>query len=101
MLSLLLCCYLLSSRPLSARSDSKSKSFTDQLLEFSADVILCYLVTSLGSGYCWQVSGMSFLSQSSACALWVMAAGGGQVGDVVMTSVVKDNPNEASGSVSV
>lgn len=45
--------------------------------EFSADVILCYLVTSPGSGYCWQVSGMSFLSQSSACAAWVMAAGGG------------------------
>lgn len=30
-----------------------------------------------------------------------MAAGGGHVGDVVMTSVVKDNPNEASGSVFV
>lgn len=41
--------------PLSACSDSKYKSCANQLLEFSADLILCYLVTSPGNCRCWQV----------------------------------------------
>ncbi|XP_010570131.1 PREDICTED: cAMP-regulated phosphoprotein 19 isoform X2 [Haliaeetus leucocephalus] len=46
---------------LSARNDSRYKSFANQLLEFSADLILCYLVTSPGNCYCWQVFWISFL----------------------------------------
>ncbi|XP_074737236.1 cAMP-regulated phosphoprotein 19 isoform X3 [Strix uralensis] len=37
-------------RPLSARNDSKYKSFANQLLEFSADLILCYLQKYFDSG---------------------------------------------------
>lgn len=91
--------------PLSARSDSRYKSFANQLLEFSADLILCYLVTSPGNCYCWQVFWISFLLNWSICSIvkgcweWV----GGRLGDSFWELgcyVVKGSLNETSvGSV--
>lgn len=48
--------------PSSTHNDCMYKSFTNQLVELSADLILCYLVTSLWNCYCCQVFGVIFVS---------------------------------------
>lgn len=87
--------------PFSTRNDSKYKSLANQLVEFSADLILYYLVTSLGNCYCWQVFWIIFVSEVGTYTAALMAAGPGQVVDEVTPSglrccAVKGSLNETS-----
>lgn len=82
--------------PFSTHKDSRYKSFTNHLVEFGADLILCCLVTSLGDCYCWQVFWIIFVSWFGRYEAELMAAGPGQVVYEVTPSELLCSLNEAS-----